>query len=383
MPNARSFSANVKDLRSALHIINKVMVRNRDIPVLEHVLFHCVSNQVVSVTATNLRLWVTISLTQDSIPLSTDKFLIPFAALFRISKKTRGDHIEFLVTLPAEEAPVGLIVAEGEFFTKPDHEPGDFPKTPTFKAEGHFAMSGHQLKEGLRIVEESICYDDLRPAMTKIHAHSFNDALRFVTTDGHRLTAYDSNTSYQGPEFKLSKEISMLLRSIRFNKSSYAHFDVGKGRVSIDCGDLHIVSTFEASDRFPDYLSAIPNTERECSGALDVDNLKFRADLSLFFANRTTHQAKFTFEETMLTIFSEDLDDGSHSIQMMPIDFSGEKTIIGFNLKMLINMFKHCNGRASFSIFGPNRAALFFHYPKYGKETTYLLMPVMLNTYPL
>lgn len=384
MSQSNSYRANVKDLRRALHILNKVIPRNPVLPALDQVVFHCVSSEIISVTATDLSLHVKVSLTDDPIHLSSASFILPFAELNKFIRRINSEIIDFVVTdsglqgYPAQK--VAILADEGEFRMRPDVELGDFPKTPTFKKQGQFAMLGHQLKEGLRLVYNSVSTDDLRPAMCKVYAESIEGAIRFVSTDGATLSMYESNTSYAGPAFYIDRKVSMLLASLRFNKSNFVYGEVGTGHLLLACGDIEIVSKFNGDERFPDYLNVIPNTP-PVAGAFDAKLLKFHVGIAELFANRTTHSARFTLENGLLKIYAEDLDYDSSSSQTMAIEYAGDKFEIGFNLRLMRDLLKHCDERVQFSFFAANKAALFHHSPKYGIRMTYLQMPVMLNKY--
>jgi DNA polymerase-3 subunit beta len=374
-----SFRANVRDLRRALHVLNKIVSNNPILPILDNVLIHCVSSEVTAVTGSNLNLWVRMSLTDDPIHLTSTTFILPFSTLFKLVRKLNSEIIDFKV---AEDGlgVVSISADEGDFAMNQEFTVGDFPKTPTIKKLGQFAMMGHQLKEGLRLVENSVSTDDLRPAMTKVFAHSHNGAMRLVTTDGATLSLYESNTTYSGPDFYLDKKVSALLRTVRFNKSNYVYGEIGAAHSSISCGDMEIVCR-SSDERFPDYQSAIP-TEGAVKGALNASVLKYHASLADLFANKATHQASLKFEKGLLTISSKDLDYETSSTQIMAIEFDHEEAfMIGFNLRLLRDILLNCNERAIFSLFAPNRPALFEYSPKYGTKITHLIMPVMLSQY--
>lgn len=378
-----SLQANVKSLLRALYVLNKVVMNNPVLPVLENVLLCGVSNDLTSVVGSNMVLFVKMNLAPGELPIGSSKVLVPFAKLFRLVRKTRSESIKIVFNdMGIETSSVRVTIScdEGDFYVAADDSVGDFPKIPSFKAVGNIAMLSHQLKEGLRVVESSICHDDLRPAMTMVYATEHDGCLRMVATDGHCLTAYDSNTSYSGPSFFIHRKVSMLLSSMRFTKKSYAHISVGDSHVSIGDDEMEISWKFHEKV-FPDYMNALPNGPH-LNGAIDVTELKRRLAFSELFALSYTHQGVFTFQNNSLEISTEDSDFNSGSLQIIPCEFEDtDKFIIGFNVVKMKQLFRDCDGRVSFNLYAPNKAAIFLSTPKYGLKITSLLMPVMLSTY--
>lgn len=358
-------------------------MNNTVLPILENILLCGVSNDLTSVVGSNLILFVKMNLAPGELPIGSSKVLVPFAKLFRLVRKTRSEQIKISFldgSIETSGIRVTISCDEGDFYVTSDDSVGDYPKIPSFKPVGNIAMLSHQLKEGLRVVENSICYDDLRPAMTMVYASEYEGSLRLVATDGHCLTAYDSNTSYNGPSFFIHRKVSMLLSSMRFTKKSYAHISVGDSHVSISDDEMEISWKFHEKI-FPDYLNAIPNGPY-LSGAIDITELKRRLILSELFVLSYTHQGVFTFQSNNLKIATEDLDFNSGSIQNIPCEFEdADKFVIGFNVVKMRQLFRDCDGRVSFKLYGSSRAAIFLSTPKYGLKTTSLLMPVLLNTY--
>ena len=375
-----SVRANVKDLRVALHALNKVIGRTPVVPATGNVIFESVSSELVSVAATNLKTYAKMNLVPGEMGISSQAFTAPFHHIYQLIRKLKSDEIG----LEFNQGPNGRIVVlsdEGDFFMTPSCLADNFPKMPRVPAAGSFAMKGHELKEGLRLVDESVSTDDYRPSMNYINCQSHGGVVRFVATDGMSLALFDSNTSYSGPNFFLPKTVLHLLRSVRFNKSSYAFATIGTNNIQLSCDDMEIVSSYDSSLVFPDYLNALPNYSEGTSGSIIASEFKYRLGLSkLFETGRSVSTGSLKFENNELLIMSGEDGEGFGSALRMPIEYAHNAPCrIGFNFDLLLRGLRHCDDRVSFKIAAPNRGVMFEYSPKYGNKMSQLVMPTMLS----
>lgn len=253
----------------------------------------------------------------------------------------------------------------------------DYPKLPTVENPKSFDTDGVELADVFRKTLPYTSNDDLRPAMTGIRF----DHCKFAATDGHRLIRLETPSIICDAAFILSKRAASV-----FLKA----YDKSTDRVNVALSDQRICFTWAnfqlfgriIDERFPDYENAIPY-HNDNLAVINRQALIRLVSRVIIFANQTTKQMQFAFDNGKLTVYAEDLDWSNDCTETMHIQTDGDPLTIGFNAGLLIDTLKALpETHVQFTMSAPNRAAILYpHNGDPNKKHLALIMPVMLNTY--
>jgi DNA polymerase-3 subunit beta len=223
--------------------------------------------------------------------------------------------------------------------------------------------------------------DDLRPVMSGIYFEFFEDNVRFVATDAHRLVRYARNDVQAGSsaQFIVPKKPLNLLK----NAASQAE------RVSMSYTESNACFRFDEvtiicrliEGKYPNYEAVIP---KENPNRMVINRQSFLQAIRRvsIFANKTTHQVRLKLAGSELHVSAEDLDFSNEANERLSCSYTGEDMEIGFNSRFLMDMLNNLSStEISLELSAPNRAGIIrpSEPEEAGEDVLMLVMPVMLN----
>ncbi|WP_159467995.1 DNA polymerase III subunit beta [Dyadobacter sp. 3J3] len=369
-----------KDLRNALKVISKVMSRSPIVPMLESIIVE-VRDDSLLISGSDLITAVLIKVPLKQV-MQPGIFTIEFARLNSIIKYISDEHIQFEVSGEEKLKKICISWTDASITLREDYTYLEMPRLPAAGDEnGIFQMGLHQLREGLKLCKKSTSSDNLRPAMTGIYIDSYGEHVKIVSTDGHRLTRYETDIQFNFPSFIVNKVLSDIFEANRTTRSENVEIQVGKATASFIFDNCTVV-TKKMDGRYPDYENAISQDVKVHVNA-PLNLLLNRLELARLMSNEVTHQVEFEFSKDALKIATQDFDYDIQTSQVMAVQTISQDTdiIIGFNAKLLKHSLSGYSGDVEIKVTASNRCALFHPKTKYGKSLTILLMPVLLKTY--
>lgn len=221
----------------------------------------------------------------------------------------------------------------------PTTTPEDYPSMPEFGEIEYFKLERAVLKDMLDHTLFSVANDDPRIFLNGINFEALEDGkLRFVSTDGHRLSKIDATTESELPKLERSVIIprkgAMELRKLLDEGESEMvelAFQGANGFFKEE--DLLLVMRLIEGD-FPDYDMVIPKaTDKKVrlNRALFTDALK---RMSLTSQDRS-YGVHYILQDGEFLIQSSDPERGE-SEEPLEVEYSGDKVQIGFNARYFI-----------------------------------------------
>ena len=218
--------------------------------------------------------------------------------------------------------------------------------------------------------------------MSGIFFELYEDSVRFVATDAHRLVRYtrtDISVGGSGSFIVPKKPLNLLkgmgssadsVVTIEYNDSN-AHFTFDN--VSLMCRLIE--------GKYPNYEAVIPkdNPNKLTVGRQDLLNSIKRVSI---FANKATNQVRLKISGSELHISAEDLDFANEANERLTCSYAGEDMEIGFNSRFIIDMLGNISAdNIILEMSAPNRAGIILpeEQEDNGEDMLMLVMPVMLN----
>lgn len=369
------FIVSSNQLLRQLQQLSGVLSSSNTLPILDHFLFDLAPGEAV-ISASDLETTMTVKMevrTEDTgtIAIPAKMLLDILKAFPDIPLTFKIDTDTFGVELVSDAGKYKLSGANGE----------EFPKTPELEGGSSVEVEGETLVTAINRTLFAAGSDDLRPVMSGIFFEMYEDSLRFVATDAHRLVRYartDAKAA-ESSQFIVPKKPLTLLKnaasvaekvSMQFNDSN-AKFEFDD--VTISCRLIE--------GKYPNYDAVIPKNNPNRMTISRVDFLQAIRRVAIF-ANKTTHQVRLRIAGSELTINAEDLDFANEATERLTCSYQGEDIEIGFNSRFLSDMLNNLgSAEIVLELSAPNRAGIIrpAEPEEPGEDVLMLVMPVMLN----
>ncbi len=349
------------------------------LPIIENFLFD-VSNNTLIISTTNLETSMQTKLAVESRgePI---KVAIPAKIL-----------LEILKALP--EQPVTMIVDERTFGVEISSENGkykisgengeDFPNIPRHENADSVQLPLQVLLKAISKTIFAASTDEDKAALNGILFDLGDSSITFVATDAHRLVRYrrvdvtvPQPTSFIVPQ----KALNLLKSSLDPNSLANVTIHYNDANAFFHAENLLLVCRL-IDHKYPDYENVIPSnnpnklfiSKQELMGSLRRVN---------FFANKSTHQVRFTLKGSELEISSQDPDFANEAHEFLKCHYEGTDVEIGFNAALLIDVISNVDTEeVVVELSEPGRAGIILpNLQDDGENVLMLIMPIMLNSY--
>jgi DNA polymerase-3 subunit beta len=217
----------------------------------------------------------------------------------------------------------------------------DFPNVPSLESEEMIEIKNDYLR---RMIEKTLfacSTDNLRPALTGVFCQIFEDHIRMVSTDGHRL-AKISNKDFSSPNVQRELVIpthALNLVARNLNDEGQQNIILGKNHVLFKFQDTLIYSRI-ISEPYPDYERVIPeNNTKE----IFINRESFIASVKRvsLFSNPISYQIKLSFKENKMEISAQDIDFGGEAHETIECKFKAPDLDIAYNANYLLDTLRH------------------------------------------
>ncbi len=228
-----------------------------------------------------------------------------------------------------------------QFFGEPVE---DYPLPDDREELSKLEMEGAQLRRFLQKVKHSVKNDEIRRNMAGVFMDLRKNELRFVATDGFRLskviTGDYTHENGKDDNFILPVKTVDLIPKL-----------ITDGKVKIEFDDVMIKFTFDGvivyskliDDTFPNYESVIPkdNDKKLLINRYEILSALRRASI---FTDKVTMRVKFEITDNELTIKSDNPEIGGEGEETLDCDFKtnagdeiSDTFAIAFNVTYLLD----------------------------------------------
>ena len=370
-----NFTISKSVLYDALQKVVGVVPQKTTISILTCILLELEDNKL-RLTGTDLEISVTLSLDVDGS--GNGAVAIPAKLFSEIVRELPDVPLSF-ATEAGDKVILSTEKGEYKIAAQPKE---DFPKISVEQSDLEFDLEGELLSRLTNKTIFAVSNDELRPALTGILMELLPHEIRFVGTDGHRLSRIASS-KFSAPDetqhnlIVPTKALNLMLKSLNEEET-----------VSIKIGEDHIVFSLENSiiysklinGTYPNYERVIPDdndrkliVERE----LLISTLR-RVSI---FSSSLTHQVRLVLSPSEMTIHSEDIEFGAEAKETIPASFNGNWLQIGYNSNYLIDILRHLDSdQLVFELKDSVSAAVIYPPEQEPDEIlTMLLMPIRIN----
>jgi len=218
----------------------------------------------------------------------------------------------------------------------------EFPKFPEFKDKEAIRLKQADLKEMFRLTSFAVSHEESRYVLNGVLMEVQKDILRIVATDGRRLAKIEKQLLKPAATdvavilpIKAVNEINRNLKD-----EGEVVFITGTNQVLFDI-DGTLIATRIIEGDFPNYVQVIP---KQVAPKIKMNTAEFLAAIRRANLLATPDFQAIKFEVfTDKLVISKTTPDVGESREELPIVFTGEQMIIGFNPQYMIDVLKSLN----------------------------------------
>lgn len=332
---------NTKTLAAALSKAQSVVESRNTIAVLANVLLKADADSLeIEGTDLDSSLRVTVYDITASEPGSTTVNAKMFSDIVR--KLPDGD-----CTIEATDQT--LTIKSGKAKFKLGTLPAiDWPSLSYQAATGEFSLTGAELSEAFHAIAFSMSNEETRYYLNGVYAHSHEGRLRLVSTDGHRLSRFDSIVHHMNGGIIIPRK-AVIEAGKLFAESPNVTVQYSDTSISFS-SDTTTLRTKLIDGTFPDYQRVIPqsnDTHMTVSGA----KLKPMIDRVSAVSDGKSRAVKLDWREGQVT--ATVTQDGNSADDSVDADTGGAEITVGVNSRYLIDAIAQFDGDVTFSFADP------------------------------
>ncbi|HIG64156.1 MAG TPA: DNA polymerase III subunit beta [Methyloprofundus sp.] len=363
------FTINRELLLTPLQQIVNVIEKRQTMPILANVLFQLEKNQL-TLTGTDLEVQIVAKLAlenevEGSITVPARKLLdicrlLPSAAeikfeLIATKLKIQSGRSRFMVsTLIADE----------------------YPGFEMSAMDCQFVMPSSQLKKALDKTTFCMANQDIRYYLNGIMLSIFNQQLKLVGSDGHRLSIYEDSIAQEtGIELRViipRKGVLELARLLEEDQEVQVELSRNNIRVVID--NL-IFSAKLVDSKYPDFSKVF---EQKFYSSIHVQKQLLKEALTrvAILSNEKFRGVEFVIDGNNLQI-STNNPEHEEADEEISIEYQGQPLSIAFNSQYILDAISNLDSELAVLTIAENSSCCFIEEPSEQKYK-FIVMPMRL-----
>ena len=320
------FEVATAKLADLINKAEKLVSRKSSLPILSNIYLEVLNSQLI-VRSTNLELGYEASIKSTE---SVDGSVVVGAGLLKnflqqsiSSKSVKGELDGDVLKLETTNTTVQIATESAD----------DFPSLPELGDEKtySFKISASDFIEGVGSVQYACAVSTMKPELSSIYLHTYNNELYFVATDTFRLAEKVISNVTSEMESLLIPQANAVEVSKIVNPEGELEFNYNSNLLVINEKDSKITVRVVDGD-FPDYRQIIPAefTTKATVLYYDFDNA---LRLSSIFTDKY-HQVTLGINQDGITVESKGTEQGK-STTAIPATTDGEEITAKFNQRYL------------------------------------------------
>jgi len=339
------FTIRQNTLKDELGFIQGVVERKTTIPVLANILIESIGEGIIRIVGTDLD--VTIRCDAEADIKQTGAICVPARKLFDIVRALDGGDIHFKkesnqwVTMKCGRANFRLAGVGRD----------QFPEIPTSKSTP-MRLSSDIFNYFIQNTAFAITNEVSRFTLSGAKFIVSDGTAKMVTTDGHRL-AYI--------ERKLDGEVSDSIDTMIPKKALMELSKIARdAQGDISFGDYENHLFFEVEGRllicrklsgtFPNYEMVMPK-DNDQTAIVDLDEMRSAVRRVSLMADERNRSIRLTVRDGEIELSAQSSEEGDGS-EIVPADYTGGETTIGFNCQYLLEFLNNAGSIANEAMVG-------------------------------
>ena len=358
-------TANQKNLKKALLVVERVVSRNTSLPILNNILLKT-ENGRLKISATNLEIGINFLIGakidetgEIAVPARIISDFISNISDEKVSMSTKNN----ILSIDSDKYKTQIL----GFDTK------DFPIIPKIKSSPFCEIQAKLLRDSLAAVFDSVAVSEARPELAGVFTGFDKGSVVFAATDSFRLT--EKITNLKNSDHKIlilpRNTVAELIRTLSDTEGDIRLL-IGDNQIAFANDDLEIVSRL-VDGSYPDYKKVIP--EKFISRVLvDKNELEKNVRLTGIFSSNIS-DIKIKCQEGKLCLVAKNSDRGEIESEVESV-LKTEPFELSLNFHYLLDGLKVINSPKVIIEFTGQNSPLVLRQGDGGKDVVYLIMPL-------
>jgi len=365
------FILNRELLLTPLQQIVSVIEKRQTMPILANVLFQLENNEL-TLTGTDLEIQIVVK-----IPLQSEvvgSITIPARKLLDICRLLPNEaDIKF--ELKEEK----LKIQSGRSrFSVSTLKAEEYPKFEMSEMDCQFNIKAAQLKKALDKTAFCMANQDIRYYLNGLMLSIFNDKLKLVGSDGHRLSIYEGTiaekTEIESRIIIPRKGVIELIRLLDVDEQFDVKVEFSKNNIRIVIGPL----TFSAKlvdSKYPDFSKVF---DQAFKPAMQVQKQSLKDALTRvsILSNEKFKGVEFIIKEGNLKI-STNNPEHEEADEEVAIEYLGEPLAIAFNSQYILDAVSNLESELAVLTIAENASSCFIEESS-EQNYKFIVMPMRL-----
>lgn len=316
-------------VKSILDIVQGIIEKRTTMPILNTILIE--AEDKVLIKATNLEKSIVSFL--DSEIIEKGSTCIPARKLYEIIKSLSEEKIE--LSLENNYLKIRSGKSLFKIFTQ---SPDDFPKIKTLELSKKTILNKDDLQKSIEKIEYAVYPDESRLSLNGIYIHTNDGKLRFVASDGYRLSY--NEIDYDGENIDVlipKKAINDVKKICKDSKSDKINLSIESNMASLETENIIFITRLNEA-KFPNYKDVIPNNNMKAY--INKNDIVNSIEKLLTIADEMTKSIVLNVNENSIKMNTTNNEVGEAEDEI-EIKYEGEKLTIGFNGEFLLDAIKH------------------------------------------
>lgn len=318
-------------LQSGITTVQSLVGVKSTLPILSNLLLRAVDGQL-TIIATDLEVGIecTVPCTVETAGATT----VPARRLADIvSTLGAGD-----ITLHVQDGHRMELTSGAVEFHLLGQSADEFPKSPTFSEDTSIELAGALLKTLLKKTSFAISGDMNRPALTGMLFDIHENEIRFVATDGRRLSFAKTEVPTKnalGKYIVPRKTVNELERLIAGDEP--VHMFPGESQVAFRFANVLLISRV-IDGPFPNYEQVIPKAQ-DTFATLVTSDFHQAARRAAVMTSDKNNLIRLEIGSKAMVVTTNTPDVGDVHDEVV-VDYKGKDVQIGFNPHFLLDILK-------------------------------------------
>lgn len=364
------FIINRELLLTPLQQIVNVIEKRQTMPILANVLFRLDKNQLI-LTGTDLEVQIVAKVALESE--IEESITIPARKLLDICRLLpSGAEIKF------ELADNKLKIHSGRSrFLVSTLSADDYPNFEMSEMDCRFSIQASQLKKALDKTMFCMANQDIRYYLNGIMLSIFNQQLKLVGSDGHRLSIFEDEIEQEtGIELRIIIPRKGVVELVRLLDDDEMEVEVEFSRNNIRVViDNLIFSAKLVDSKYPDFNKVF---EQSFHSSIHVQKQLLKEALTrvAILSNEKFRGVEFVIEGNNLQI-STNNPEHEEADEELEIEYQGEPLSIAFNSQYVLDAVANLDSELAVLTIAENSSCCFIEEPNENKYK-FIVMPMRL-----
>ncbi len=328
------FSTLKSNLMTQLSLINPILPSHSAKPITECIILSLNDNEL-TITATDISVTLVNKIEVNGVENGT---VVVHGKKFINIIKSLPDVV---LTVKKDGGMVKIISNNIKFELAVTEDYEDFPATPKSLSGNYMSIDSLKLKNYIEKTVFTVSPDQLRAVLTGVLFSLKLNQLTMVATDSVRLVKLDDKgIRYEGEDTDMilpAKSLQIVSNAIDKNEECFVYFE--ENYVEFRFGSVIIFSRL-INGKYPAYQAIIP-ANNHLKAKFDKNTTISALSRVSLACNPVTKLIKFNLEQGQLLINTEDNNSSSKAEESVPLDYAGEKLLVGFNAGKIIELLKN------------------------------------------